>query len=269
MEAARLTVELGRAARAQATVKMRQPLRRAVIVASDRERAVIEQLAELVKSELNVKELDFVSEEAELVRYEVRPNYRTLGPRFGSRMPQVAAAVGALDAAKAAAAIGEGRVVGITIDGTDHSLDPEDVTLVLQPLDGYQVEAEAGHAVALALELDDELVREGLAREIVHAVQNARRDAGLDITDRITLTLGGDEGLIEAARAHESYVAGETLATTVAYDGEGPDGGSTAKAGGEGPDGGSTAEAGGEDGEGAAAAATIDGRELQITLRRA
>ena len=86
---------------------------------------------------------------------------------------------------------------------------------MMQPLEGYEVEAEAGRAVALALELDDELRREGLAREIVHAVQNARKQAGLDVSDRIALTLGGDDGLVEAARAHEAYIAGETLATSV------------------------------------------------------
>ena len=90
----------------------------------------------------------------------------------------------------------------------------------MKPLDGYRVEAEAGRAVALALELDDELRREGLAREIVHAVQSARRDAGLEVTDRIALTLGGDSELLDAARAHEAYLAGETLATAVGYDGE-------------------------------------------------
>ncbi len=75
--------------------------------------------------------------------------------------------------------------------------------------------------MALALELDDELRREGLAREIVHAVQNARKEAGLEITDRIELVLGGDDELLAAARAHEGYVGGETLATTLTLDGEG------------------------------------------------
>ena len=88
----------------------------------------------------------------------------------------------------------------------------------MEPLEGYQVEAEAGRAVALALELDDELRREGLAREIVRAVQNARKEAGLEVTDRIALALGGDEELLAAARAHEDYVAGETLATSVGYE---------------------------------------------------
>jgi len=238
MEAVRLTIELGRAARAQAKAKMRQPLRRAVIVANDAEREAISARAELVKAELNVKELDFVDEEGELVSYAVKPNYRSLGPRFGKRMPQVAAAVEALDPVHVARVMAEGGEVGINVDGDEHALGTEEVTLSLQPLEGYEVEAEAGHAVALQLELDDELRREGLAREIVHAVQNARKEAGLEITDRIDLRLGGDEELLAAAREHEPYVSGEVLATAVAYDAA--------------------------DG----VSATLDGRDLSIRLKR-
>jgi isoleucyl-tRNA synthetase len=223
MRAVRLTVELGRAARAQAKAKVRQPLRKAVIVANDAEREAISARAELVKAELNVKELDFVTEEAELVSYAVKPNYRSLGPRFGKRMPQVAAAVEALDPVHVAAVMAEGGQVGINVDGDEHAIAPEEVTLSLQPLEGYEVEAEAGHAVALQLELDDELRREGLAREIVHAIQNARKEAGLEITDRIELSLGGDGELLDAARTHEAYVSGEVLATSVAYDAAGSD----------------------------------------------
>ncbi len=239
MAAVRLTVELGRAARAQAKAKVRQPLRRAVIVANEAERAAIEARAELVTAELNVKELDFVSDESELVSYTAKPNYRSLGPRFGKRMPQVAAAIEALDAARVAEVMANGGEVGINVEGGEHTLGPDEVTLALQPLEGYEVEAEAGHAVALQLELDDELRQEGLAREIVHAVQIARKDAGLEITDRIELALGGDADLLDAARAHEPYVAGEVLATAVAYDAA--------------------------DG----ASAKIDGRELKISVTRA
>ncbi len=220
MAAARRAVELGRAARSQAAVKMRQPLRRAVVVADGREREQIERLADLVASELNVKRVEFVAEESELVTYEVKPNYRSLGPRFGKQMPQAAAAVEALDPAAVSAAIAGERHVGIRVNGSEHELAPDDVTLVLQPLDGYQVEAASGRAVALELELDEDLRREGLAREIVHAVQNARRDAGLEVTDRIELELGGDRVLLDAARASEAYLTQETLATSASYDAE-------------------------------------------------
>jgi isoleucyl-tRNA synthetase len=215
MQVARDAVELGRAARAQAKVKVRQPLHEAVVVAADRERAAIERFEDLVRSELNVRSLRYVSEADELGRFELKPNYRTLGPRFGRQMPQVAAAIAALDPGR----LREGGRVGVNFNGQEHEIGPEDVQIVLQPLEGYQVERSGTHAVALNLELDDELRREGLAREVVHAVQAARRDAGLNVEDRIELTLAGDEELLTAARAHEDYVAGETLATSLAYEG--------------------------------------------------
>jgi isoleucyl-tRNA synthetase len=130
---------------------------------------------------------------------------------------------GDLDPAHAAEAIRGERRIGVNVDGSEHTLDADDMILVMQPLEGYEVEAEAGRAVALALELDDELRAEGLAREIVHAIQNARREAGLDVSDRIELRLGGDEQLLDAARAHESYIAAEVLAKSVTYDGAEPD----------------------------------------------
>ena len=215
MAVARDAVELGRAARAHGKLKVRQPLREAVVVAADREREAIERFEAIVLEELNVKSVRYVSEADELGRFELKPNYRALGPRFGKQMPQAAAAVAALDPARLRA----GGEVGVNVDGQEHALGPDDVQIVLQPLDGYQVERAGTHAVALNLELDDELRREGLAREVVHAVQAARKAAGLNVEDRIALTLGGDEQLLEAARAHEDYVTRETLATALAYDG--------------------------------------------------
>jgi isoleucyl-tRNA synthetase len=88
----------------------------------------------------------------------------------------------------------------------------------MKPLEGYEVEREGSHAVALELGIDFELQTEGWAREIVHAVQGARKDAGLEVTDRIVLSLGGDEDLLGAARAHERYIAGEVLAVEVSYE---------------------------------------------------
>ena len=123
-------------------------------------------------------------------------------------MPQVAAAVGALDAARAAATLREGGEVHVAIGGRDHPLAADDVQMVLQPLDGYQVERSGSHAVALDTVLDDALRREGLAREVVHAVQNARKEAGLEVEDRIALSLGGDDELLAAVRDHEAYVIG-------------------------------------------------------------
>jgi isoleucyl-tRNA synthetase len=221
MEVAREAVELGRAGREHGKLKVRQPLREAIVVAADRERAAIGRFESLLTEELNVKGIRYVSEAEELGRWELKPNYRALGPRFGKQMPLVAEAVGALDAQSAAATLRDGGSVGVFIGGDEHALSVDDVQMVLQPLEGYQVERAGTHAVALNLELDDELLREGLAREVVHAIQNARKAAGLNVEDRIALTLGGDDSLLEAVRAHEPYVTGETLATSLSFDGAG------------------------------------------------
>jgi isoleucyl-tRNA synthetase len=218
MDVARETVRLGLAARGQAKLKVRQPLRAAVVVATGSERDAIQRLADIVREELNVHELRFVSQAEELGEVEVKPHYRTLGPRFGKRMPLVAAAVNGLDAAHAAAALRDGQSVAISIAGTEHELGADDLLVTMKPLAGYQVEREGSHAVALELEVDDELRAEGRARDIVRAVQNARQEAGLHISDRIVLTLDGDEVLIAAARTHAAYIAGETLATEISYE---------------------------------------------------
>ena len=240
MGLAREAVGLGREARAHGRLKVRQPLREAVVVAAGRERAAIERFESVVLDELNVKRVRFVSEADELGSFELKPNYRALGPRFGKHMPQLAAAIAGLDAPRAARTLRDGGQVHVAVDGKEHSLGPDDLQLVLQPLEGYQVERSGSHAVALDLGLDDELSREGLAREVVHAVQNARKEAGLRVEDRIALALGGDDALLEAIRAHEDYVTGETLATSL------------------------------ELGDGESGAATqIEGRELLIAVRRA
>jgi isoleucyl-tRNA synthetase len=218
MAIARETVRLGLAARSQAKLKVRRPLRAAVVVATAAERAAIERMSELVREELNVRALRFVSEADELGQVEIKPNYRTLGPRFGKKMPLVAAAIAALDPTHVTAALREGWAVSISIGGHDHELGAADVLVTMKPLEGYQVEREGSHAVALEVAIDDDLRTEGWAREIVHAVQTARRDAGFEVSDRITLTLHGDPELLACARTYEAYIARETLAEAVIFE---------------------------------------------------
>jgi isoleucyl-tRNA synthetase len=218
MAIARETVRLGLAARGQSKIKVRQPLHAAVVVATGTERDAIERLSGLVREELNVKALRFVSEADELGEVEIKPNYRALGPRFGAQMPIVAAAVAGLEPTHVTAALREDRPVSISIGGHDHELTSDDLLVSMKPLEGYQVEREGSHAVALELEIDAELRIEGWAREIVRAVQTARQAAGFDITDRIALTLDGDAELLAAAQTHEPWIAGEVLALTVSYE---------------------------------------------------
>ena len=174
----------------------------------------------------------------------MKPNFRALGPRFGSHMPEAARAIEQLDASATAAALDRGDAVTIEVDGKEERLGSDDLSLVMLPREGYQLERQANYAVALQLDLDEELLREGAAREVVHAIQNARKGAGLQVEDRIDLTLTGDDALIEAVRQHADYVAGETLAANLSFDGATAEGAHTETA-------------------------RIDGSELGIALRRA
>ena len=238
MALARETVRLGLGARGKAKIKVRQPLGEAVVVADGRERAAIERLADVVREELNVKRVRFVAGAEELSEYEVKANYRTLGPLFGKDMPRAAEAIAALDPARVAAAVrgagggpddasdgaeghrggAEDGAIGIAVGGREHTLSAEDVILTMKAPEGYSVEREGAHAVALDLTIDEDLRAEGQAREIVHAVQNARKTAGLEVEDRIELALGGDPALIAAAETHRDYLARETLAVALELD---------------------------------------------------
>lgn len=242
MTVAREAVELARAARAQAKVKIRQPLGEIVVVASGDEQKAIERFAPLILSELNVKSIRYVTDADELAQFELKPNFKALGPRLGKNMPLAKDAIAALDAAEANENLKSGNPVRLAIGGDEILLGPDDVQVVLAPLDGYQLEREGGHAVALDLTITDELRREGVAREIVHAVQNARKDTGLAVEDRIDLRLGGHPELLSAAREHQDYLAGETLATSIEIGAANGDEGLTA---------------------------TVDGRDLSIVVVKA
>ena len=253
MALARETVRLGLGARGKAKLKVRQPLREAIVVADGREREAIERLAEVVREELNVRQVRFVAAAEELSEYEVKANYRTLGPLFGKDMPGATEAIAALDPARVAAAVRDGDgEVGIAVGGREHTLSAQDVILTMKAPEGYSVEREGAHAVALDLTLDDNLRREGHAREIVHAVQNARKTAGLQVEDRIELSLAGAPDLIEAAESHRDYLTGETLAIGLSLGEDGA---------GAGPDGAST--------DRYREQTEVDGLELMIALSRA
>ncbi|MGI9539194.1 MAG: isoleucine--tRNA ligase [Miltoncostaeaceae bacterium] len=212
---AREAVTVGRGARAEAKLKVRQPLAEAVIACPPATARILESaelITALIAQELNVRDVRFVTDPGDLVDVALKPNYRRLGPRFGKSMPQVAEAVAALPPAETARALDAGDEVRIEVAGATESLAPDDVLREARPAEGYAVGRAASLAVALATELDDDLELDGLAREIVHAVQGARRDAGLRVEERIVLHLDGSGRLREAIDAHRDRIATETLA---------------------------------------------------------
>ena len=212
MAAARAAVAVGRGARAEAKLKVRQPLAEAVIACPPAVARAVDGLVDLVAEELNVRAVRFVTDPGELVEVTLKPNYRRLGPRFGARMPEVAAAVAALPAAESARALDAGEPVAIDLGDGPEALEPEDLLREARPTAGYAVGHDAALAVGLATEITPELRREALAREVVHAVQGARRAAGLRVEERIALHLDGSGALREAIEEHRGAIAAETLA---------------------------------------------------------
>ncbi|MCB0881527.1 MAG: isoleucine--tRNA ligase [Thermoleophilia bacterium] len=225
MGAVRTAVGLGRYARAESKLKVRQPLAEAVVACPPAVARDIAPLVALVEDELNVRAVRFVTDPGELVDVTVKPNYRTLGPRFGKSMPAVAQAVAALDAAAVARAVDAGEAVRVVVDAVDEALAPEDLLVTASSTEGYAVGQDAGIAVGLSTEITPALRLEGLAREIVHAVQNARRDAGLRVEERILLHLDGSGLVREAIDTHRASIAAETLATDLSVSHGAPFGG--------------------------------------------
>ncbi|MBI3647847.1 MAG: isoleucine--tRNA ligase [Actinobacteria bacterium] len=206
MAAARAIVELGRHVRTETKTRTRQPLAEAVVhYAGDHE--ALAPLLDVVADELNVKRIEFAETVHELGLWRAKPNYRALGPKLGGRVKEVASALAA-DDGTAAVALARGETV--TLAGI--SISPADVDLAQQVREGWGIASEGGLTVALDLELTPELRQEGLARELVRLVQDARRSAGLDVSDRIALAVDASGEIAEALRAQADYVKGETLA---------------------------------------------------------
>ena len=220
MAMARQVVNLGRAARNAAQIKTRQPIEVAVVAAGPRQRAAVESLASVVADELNVKALEYVESAGELVSYVIKPNYRTLGPKFGKDMPAVAAAVAALPADEIGDRVGSGRSVTVTVGGREFEFAPDDFVVEAHEREGFRVEREAGIAVAISTRLSPELLGEGLARELVHHVQNTRKAAAFQIDDRIHLRVSGPGEIADMLAVHGEWVKKETLAVTLEVSAE-------------------------------------------------
>ena len=208
MELATRAVVLGRSLRSKHELKVRQPLRRLYLLPPDEHsRHELEQMAELLADELNIKEVVLVEDETELSEVSYRPNFRVLGPRFGKRMKEVAARIGALTAAEI-----QTLTSGGAIAVADGEIGLADVEVQRQEKEGVVVAIDNNLGVGLDIQLDAELISECTAREFVNRVQNMRKDAGLDVADRIRVWAQGETVLEEAVEQHSGYIAAETLA---------------------------------------------------------
>ena len=222
LEATRLAMRLaslGRSARASAKLKVRQPLSELVVeVRTEEEKAILASIEPQLLDELNVKRVRDAGEIGGLVGYLLKPNLPVLGPKYGPALPRVREALERADAGVVAAAVEAGEAV--RVDG--FQLDANEVLVERVAPDGYSVASEAGYAAGVSLDVTPELRAEGVAREIVHMIQNLRRSAGFEIADRITAYVEAGAEIQEALKAHEEYLRQEVLAEDVVFGAPSP-----------------------------------------------
>ena len=211
MTLARRVASLGLSARTGSNLKVRQPLSRVLVYAE--KMRMSEEMIAIVLEELNVKAFEWVDNPDQLVTYRILPDNKLLGPKFGAKLPQLRAALEAMDPAVVARSVREGLPVTIQVDGASIDLSPAEILVKSNPAEGLAVAADKLITVALDTVITPELRAEGLAREIVRQMQEMRKNAGFEIADRITLFYKADGALEEVMRSWAAYIGAETLAT--------------------------------------------------------
>jgi isoleucyl-tRNA synthetase len=207
-------VGLARAARGQSGVRTRQPLSRLLVRApDDRAAKALADHRDQVLEELNVKEMEFIARDAGLVNYRIKPNLPKLGKAYGKLVPKIRQTLEAADGAAIAGAAARGETFDIEVDGRTIPLTAEDVLVETSSAEGYACGEDGGYLTALDTTLNDELIREGLAREMIRTVQEARKQAGLEVSDRIALGISGSAGVEAVLAEYRDYLMSETLAT--------------------------------------------------------
>jgi len=208
-------VGLARAARGQSGVRTRQPLARLLVRApSDSAAKALDSHQDQVLDELNVKAIEFIARDAGLVSYRIKPNLPRIGKQYGKLIPVIRKALEDADGGAIAKAAASGETFEILAGDQTITLEGEDVLIETHSAKGYACAEDSGYLTALDTTLTDDLVNEGFAREIVRSVQDARKQAGLEVSDRITLGISGSDAVEKALEKHRDYVMNETLATT-------------------------------------------------------
>lgn len=216
MEIAQRVSSLVLGLRRKESLRVRQPLQKIMIpVLSERFAKNIQHVSELILSEVNVKELELLEEGSGMLVKSIKPNFKTIGPKYGKQMKAIAAMVPSLTQEDIAAIEANGWK-GV-IDGQEVVLEPADFEIVAQDIPGWLVNSENGITVALDITLTDELRREGIARELINRVQNLRKDSGLEVTDRIRLSVDCSEEIRSAITQNQEYVCNEVLANEITF----------------------------------------------------
>ena len=218
MEAAQLISSLVLSLRKKANIRVRQPLSKIMIpVANEEMKAQIEKVSHLIKSEVNIKEIEFLSPDNNILVKNVKPNFKTLGKKYGKQMKQIQAYFTNMSQDEIHAFEKNGGT-HLDVDGVDVELTLEDALISTQDIPGWAVTSQDDLTVALDMTITDELMQEGLAREIVNRVQNLRKTGGFEVTDRIELLIEKNDKINDAVAKYGDYICNETLATITEVD---------------------------------------------------
>jgi isoleucyl-tRNA synthetase len=211
-------VSLGHSARQKANRKVRQPLAEAAFsVGNPAERKALDVNAEVIADELNVKKVRLLDAATEAVSHTIKPLPKQLGQKYGNKFPAIQKAILAMDPEEAARTLRSGGLLKVDAEGTSYGILPEEVEVKARAREGFAVAEDGAYVAALVTELTPELVREGLAREFVRRVQDLRKTAGLDVADRIELSVEASAGLRSAVEAYRDYITSETLTTHLTF----------------------------------------------------
>ncbi len=214
MERAQQVVYLVRAIRAKSNLKVRQPLKKLIVVVEKNMKAALSKMKDVILEEVNIKELEMLDDDSMLVHKSAKANFKSIGPKFGKNVKAVAERIKNLTAAEIAS-IEKGELVNFNIDGENLSVSKDDVEILSEQISGWIVESEGSVTVAVDTHLSPELISEGLAREFVNRIQNMRKDAGFQVTDKIQIAFSGNSEFETAINSFTNYIALETLADKI------------------------------------------------------
>ena len=214
MDLVRTLITLGRNAREEVKIKVREPLR--TLYLDGKVKSTIDNLVSLIQEELNVKNVEFIANLSEYMNFTVKPNFKVVGKMFGSKMKEYQTLLEGLSVEQIEGLENE-ESISVSFDGEDLEITPEMVDIRVESREGFNVTMEGRNFVILDTNRDEELILEGLARELVSKVQNLRKSMDFNVVDRITLYYSGTEKLEKALELFKDYIMEETLATTIAF----------------------------------------------------
>ncbi len=201
--------------RKKETIKVRQPLQKIMVPVLDRNfQSQVEAVKDLILSEVNIKEIEFLSDTSGVLTKKIKPNFKTRGPKYGKHMKAIAGVVGKFGQEEIAS-IEKNNGYQLEINGENLSLDLEDFEITSQDIPGWLVTSEGGITVALDITINAELKEEGIAREFVNRIQNLRKDKGFDVTDKVELKILTNEQINTAINNNKKYICDETLASSL------------------------------------------------------